>query len=34
MLLLGFSRLDNEPDECAVDMLVGEEDQLLCWSAY
>ena len=33
-MLLGFKRLDKDPDECAVDALVGEKDQLLCCSAY
>ena len=34
MLLLGFNRLDREPDECAVDALRGVKDQVLDWSAY
>ena len=34
MLLLGFNRLDREPDECAVDALPGVKDQVLDWSAY
>ena len=34
MLLLGFNRLDREPDECAVDALLGVKDQVLDWSAY
>ena len=33
-LLLGLSRLEREPDECAVDAPPGEKDQLLCWSGY
>ena len=33
-LLLGLSKLERDPEECAVDAAPAEKDQLLCWSGY
>ena len=33
-MLLGLSRLEREPDECAFDAPPGEKDQLLGCSGY